>query len=255
MEISRLAVQTWTVQEQMKANPESTLLKIKSIGFRDLELAGSAGRAPEEFSRICRKLGFTVVGVHQPPLDKTNLQDLLQEIRRHCKAFGAKYATVMLDPAQSTSREAYQSYARLCSEAGKDLSADEITLCHHCYHFDLRPLGDDNSRCGLDILYDEVSDTFLTFELDTFFVFKARVPYESVIQKYGSRCRLVHLCDIDDDAKRISVGDGRIPWEKFLRDVQAHCPVEWFIVEDHAKEPLASIRRSFLFLRQHLAFV
>jgi sugar phosphate isomerase/epimerase len=249
-----IAFQTWTVQPQLRANTESVLRQIRAIGFKHLELAGNAGKSPEEFSRLCAEHGLGVMGIHQPAVNSEGLQDWLAEVRRNYHAHAVKHVTVMLDPMDRADPDAYREYAELCSRAGQVLKREGVTLSYHCYHFDLLGIDDaPDSKSGLDILMEHTSEEHLGFQLDVHFIYKAGIEHEIVLRKCGSRCKLIHLCDTDSEGNRATIGQGIIDWKQLIPDLQKYCDLEWLIIENRGRDVLSSAEQGLCYLRECLS--
>lgn len=244
-----LALQTWTVRHELRQNTEDVLDQIRTIGLRHLEVANTGRKSPGEFRRLCDQRNLTIIGSHEPSLTTGDVKDLLAEVQLRCNIFKSHYVTVMLDPEQCGDETAYLAYAKLCSEVGEALRRDNIRLCYHCYHYDLQPLkGARGKKSGLDLLLEKTSSDHLLFELDTYFIYKARATCEAVLDKCGPRCRLVHMCDINAQGNRETIGKGMIPWAKLIRAFRERCSPEWLIVEHDTRKPLSSVKESLSYL-------
>jgi len=242
----KIALQTWTIQNLLLLVPEKTLTEIHSMGYNYLELAGTAGLPPKEFKQLCGKIKLKIEGIHQPHLRSKNSDKLIAEIKKNCRIFKPKYVTVMLNPYKRNMTESYVEYAKLCKYVGEYLSSKGMTLCYHCFSYDLIPLSDNlDSQSGLDILLQNTSREHLSFELDTYFLFKSNIPYKEILGKCQSRCKAVHVCDIDENHNRKNVGDGIIPWPKLIKDFIDICHVKLFIIENHYGTRLESVRYSY----------
>lgn len=246
IEKPKLALQTWTVRKELQVRTEETLRQIREIGFEHLELAGNAGRSAEELSSMCGKSRLKVIGIHQPPItSEGKLDDVIDEIKLHSSAYGTKYVTVMLDPDDRGRKNAYHKYAKLCLQAGKKLKEKDITLCYHCYHYDLAIIGNGKGlKSGLDILLEETSAEHLAFELDTYFMHKSTCEFEPILEKCGRRCKLVHVNDCDTKGKQAPLGEGVIQWIKWIKAFRTCCAPDWFILEHDSSEPLSWVKRS-----------
>jgi sugar phosphate isomerase/epimerase len=177
---------------------------------------------------------------------------MMNEIKHQAKACGAKYVTVTLDPLQRGSEAAYLRYAELCSRAGDELGKESIKLCYRFYHYDLTPIKHaSHGRSWLDIFIEQTSAEHLLFELDTYFMSRAGVHHETIIEKCGGRCTLLHLCDIDDQARRATVGRGVISWTDLMHSLKGDSCPNVFIIENDTREGFASIRESFDYARKH----
>ena len=244
----RLALQTWTFRHELRKDTEGTLKAIKEAGFKYLQVGATGRRPPAEFNQMCEKQGLKIIGNHEPALTVDDLKNTIDEIKLRADIFGSKYVTVMLDFDDKGKDESYQDYASLCIKVAHSLKNEGIKLCYHCYHYDLTRLGGkDATDSGLDILLKNTSADELSFELDTFFIYKSRVEYKKIINKCGSRCRIVHLNDFGERATQEPLGDGIIPWIEMIKAFEDQCSPQWYIIEHDTNEPFSYVEQSLTF--------
>jgi sugar phosphate isomerase/epimerase len=246
-----LCLQTWTIRRELRSNAANALARVSETGIHHLELGGTGSSTPASFGRICRERGFQVIGLHESSLNSDGLHTLLGEIKARCNIFGARFVTVWWGRDRSLSHDAYLRYADICSKAGKILRQDGIVLCYHCYAFDLRRLGKNHDdKSGMDILLESTDDEDLSFQLDTYFLYKAQRPAEQVLSKCGHRCRLIHVDDMDEKGLHAPLGAGSIPWPELTRLILERCSVEWFILEHESRTALRWVRKSADYWRE-----
>ena len=246
----RLALQTWSVRRPLVKDPRKTLADVRAVGFKYLEVANTGSRPPKEFSELCREYGLAIMGTHEPPLTSGNLRDLINEIKVRCGFLKPRFVTVMLHPDDLGHTASYLHYATLCSEVGRALRREGIILCYHCYDYDLVSLGPAReSKSGFDILLEQTLPEDLSFELDTYFIVRSGADFGTVLRKCGSRCKLVHLCDINKEGARAAIGKGVIDWDSLIETLQVYCAPEWFIIEDDVRSSLKSIKSSLTYCR------
>ena len=59
-----IAVQLYSVRDDMGADPIATLQKIKDMGYDGVEFAGLAGLTAAEMKATCEKIGLTPISAH-----------------------------------------------------------------------------------------------------------------------------------------------------------------------------------------------
>ena len=244
-QLSRLALQTWTIRRELRSNAENVHGRVHKLGVQHLELGGTDRSPPSAFSKMCARHGFEVIGLHEPSLVSDSLDLLLDEVRSRCEVFGAKLVVTWFGHDKRSSYDTYSRYADLCVKAGRALKQDGVALCYHCYDFDLKPLGKNcEDKSGVDVLFEKTADEDLLFELDTFFLYKAQCSLEAALAKYGRRCRLVHVDDIDERGLHAPLGAGLTPWAEVIKLIRTTCSVEWFILEHESHAALKWIAQS-----------
>jgi len=254
IEQPQIALQTWTIRRELLRNAREVLSGIRRIGFKHLQVANIGRRSAEEFMEMCNASQLKIVGNYEPPLTSGYLNRLIDEIEARCAVFQSDSVIVMLDPVGRGTTEAYSEYAKLCSEAGKILRQGGITLCYHCYHYDLAPLENKtDAKSGLDILMEATPEEHLGLELNTYFVRKSGVPMERVLDKYGHRCKFIQVRDIDHEGRRATLGEGEMRWTELIELLQERCRPKWYVLEDDTEDALKSVEKGLHYWQENVA--
>jgi sugar phosphate isomerase/epimerase len=245
-----LAVQTWTIRDELVTDAEGSLKRLVGMGVQAVEVGGTGNMNWEQFGSICDKCALSVVGVHQVALDVAPVDVLLEEYIRSCAALRTKRVVVAFNPHRQVASSEYERYAEVMRELLPRLGAHEISLAYHCYTFDLVPLPD-TRMAGARILLDRVRSSQFDLQLDTYFANRAGLAIETVLASYGDRCSSVHLNDVTADDRQAVVGDpsGLIDWGATLEMMGAAEPPMIYIVEHKTDHPFEWIERSLAFLR------
>ena len=59
-----LGLQLWSVRQAMGEDPVGTLARVRGMGFREVELAGTYGMTPARFRQVLDSLGLDVTSMH-----------------------------------------------------------------------------------------------------------------------------------------------------------------------------------------------
>ena len=62
-----IALQLYSVRDDMAADFEGTLKKVKALGYDGVEFAGLFGHSAEEVKAICAEAGVTPISAHVAP--------------------------------------------------------------------------------------------------------------------------------------------------------------------------------------------
>ena len=63
-----VAVQLYTLREEMKVDMRATLEKVKALGYEGVEFAGLFGKTGEEVRDMCQEIGLVPLSAHVPTL-------------------------------------------------------------------------------------------------------------------------------------------------------------------------------------------
>ena len=91
MEKDKIALQLYSVREQMQEDFFGTLKKVKAMGYTGVEFAGLYGHDPLEVKKMCEEVGLIPLSAHVPFVDLMNKMD---ETLECYKKLGCKYVVV-----------------------------------------------------------------------------------------------------------------------------------------------------------------
>ncbi len=209
----KIALQLYSVREEMAADFEGTLRKVQALGYDGVEFAGLFGKSATEVRMICDALGLVPVSAHVPftdMMEDPSLLDVYQEIG--CQFVVIPYLTPEYRPGSARFSEVIEG-ARMLGEKARALG---MKLAYHNHDFEFVQV---DGEYALDILYKQVPATLLETEIDTCWVNVGGVNPAEYVRKYKGRANIVHLKDfvggktdnmyaligIDDDKKQTPV--------------------------------------------------
>ncbi len=209
-----VAVQLYSVRDQLSTDFEGTLKAIKAMGYDGVEFAGLYGKSAAEIKKICAELGLTPISAHVPFIDMMADPDLLNVYAEiGCEFVVIPYLTEEYRPGNPKFQEVIDG-AKMLGAKAKELG---IKLAYHNHDFEFAKI---DGEYALDILYKEVPADLLQTQLDTCWVNVGGENPADYIRKYAGRCEIVHLKDfvggksdnmyaligIDEDEKKDTAG-------------------------------------------------
>ncbi len=248
MERDKIALQVYSVREDMQNDFYGTLKKVKEFGYAGVEFAGLYGHDPLEVKKICEEIGLVPISAHVP--FKEFLDDLDGTIDCY-KKLGVSYIVVpYLTPEYRPGTELFQVVIdTIKNKIGPAAKKAGLVLQYHNHEFEFTKL---DGEYALDILYKEVEPEILQTQLDTCWVNIGGENPVEYIQKYSGRIPTIHLKDfagtksenmyeligIDKKEKKYERGTFEFrPVGKGVQDFPAIIAAatqhgsEWFIVE------------------------
>ena len=185
-----IGLQLFSVRDDMAADFEGTLKKLKEMGYDAVEFAGLYGNSPAKVKQLCEQIGLVPVSAHVS-LDEliADPEGVLAAYREiGCEQIVIPYLTEEYRPgAEGFGRliQWAQKLGRLCAQLG-------MKLAYHNHDFEFVKIGEDYA---LDILYQQVSPEHLQTQLDTCWVFVGGEDPIKYVKKYAGREHTVHLKD------------------------------------------------------------
>ena len=235
-----VALQLYTLREEVKNDFKGTLRKVAEMGFDGVELAGHGGLGIVEVKEALQSCGLQAISSHVPLADLRNdLEKVLEEqLELGVKFIVCPYLT-----------EEERDYALLISDLndiGERCHEAGLTLCYH--HHDFEVLTEYNGRPALASILEE---TNVKAELDLYWLTYAGENPAKWIERHHPP--LVHLKDMTTDEERFfaELGTGGVDLEPAFA-LWESANIQWWIVEQDASKtsPIESVRKSMDYLKQ-----
>lgn len=192
-----IALQLYSVREDLANDFEGTLRKVKALGYEGVEFAGLYGYKPETIHKLLKEIGLTPVSAHVPftdlMADPQGMVNVYAEIG--CEYIAIPYLTPEYRPNAEKFSEVIEG-AKVLGEAARERG---LTLLYHNHDFEFEKI---NEAYALDILYKSVPADLLQTEIDTCWVNVAGEDPSAYLQKYAGRSPVVHLKDFVMPGKR-----------------------------------------------------
>ena len=190
MNREKIALQLYSVREDMERDFYGTLRAVRELGYRGVEFAGLFDHDPKEVADFCRGIGLEIVSAHVP--FQVLMADMAGTIACYktlgCKHVVVPYLTEDLRPGQP----GFQSVIDGIKVLGEALGKEGMVLQYHNHDFEFVKL---DGRYALDILYSEVGPELLQTQLDTCWVNVGGEDPVGYIGKYAGRMPTIHLKD------------------------------------------------------------
>jgi len=184
-----IALQLYSVRDDMEKDFEGTLKKVKALGYDGVEFAGLFDNSPEDVKRMCADIGLTPISAHVPFADMMEKPALIDDYAKiGCEFVVIPYLTEEYRPGNERFGEVIEG-ARVLGEKANSLG---MTLAYHNHDFEFTKLGEDYA---IDILYREVPASLLQAEFDSCWVSVGGENPADYVTKYAGRVNILHLKD------------------------------------------------------------
>lgn len=265
----KVAVQLYSVRDDMEKDFFGTLQKVKEMGYEGVEFAGLFGHSPKEVKEMLDKAGLTPISAHVP-IDEL-LNDLPKVVGDY-KEIGCQFIAIpWLDEERRPGFSRYEETLEQIQKISDEARRQGLTLLYHNHDFEF--VKTESGEYALDVMYQSIPE--LVTELDTCWVNIGGEDPAEYIRKYAGRASVVHLKDFwlegekpkkmyeligrdNEDAEEASgtfelrpVGYGMQDFPKILKAC-AGSRVDWIVVEQDfpsmGKTPLECIEMSVRYL-------
>lgn len=249
-----LGLQLYSLRDSFNKDVPGTLKKVHDFGFRVVELAGTYGKSPEEFSSLLASNGLKAVAGH---FGFERFRDDPEGVAKEAKALGLEWAgTAWVPHSGQVTEEWARETAKVFNHAGEVLAKHGIKFYYHNHGYEFVPHQDGTV---FDVLVRETKPGLVYFEMDVMWtVFPGQNPAQ-LMEKYPSRWALMHVKDLKkgvatgslaggtDTRNDVVIGTGQTDWPALLRAAQK-AGVKYYFIEDESPSVLEQIPQSLKYL-------
>jgi sugar phosphate isomerase/epimerase len=220
-------LQLYTVRNEMLKDNTGTLKKIASLGYKEIESAGSEkgsyyGFKPAEMKKICTDLGMTLRSGH------VHYDDKWQQTIDDAAESGQGYLIVSVMPEKGQTVDNYKHTAEVFNKAGEAAKKSNISFGYHNHDSEFEK---DNGKVLYDVLLENTNPEFVKMEMDLGWVIVTGNDPLAYFEKYPGRFPLWHLKDMDLKEKHsVEFGKGSLDVKKMLQNSKK-AGMKYFFVE------------------------
>src|SRR5690242_15467187 len=265
-------VQLYTVRNEVLREPFATLQAIAEIGYREVEMLRSQVKT---LAPLLKRVNLAPISLHfetplltgnwtawkradMPPVELgVTFEDCVLLARDHGFPF---IVFNYLSPEERLGLDFYRTLSDKLNAAARKAEAAGLRFCYHNHDFEFQPKPGGRP---VDVLLEHLDSKLIGLEVDAFWVSMAGVNAAEFIRDHASRIELVHLKDrakgtpihydiatVPNDTYR-ELGSGDLPWRDILEAVSHSNARHAFVEQDFSKDPIASLRQSYAFLKKN----
>lgn len=249
-----VGIQLYSFRNQFAKDVPGTMAKVKQMGFREAEIAGTYGLGLTDFRKLLDQNGIRAVstGASFEDLDN-NVPKVLAE----AKALGAKYVICAWIPHsgdQFTVQDADRAID-VFNTAGRLLADNGISFCYHTHGYEFQIHQD---ATFFDYLAENLDPKYVNFEMDVYWVKSPGYDPVALLQKYPKRFLLMHLKDRApgtpdsmnghaDVESNVALGKGDIGIAAVMKQARKS-GVKHYFIEDESSRSMEQMPESLAFL-------
>jgi len=242
-----VAVQLWTLRNEVARDLAGTLSQVARIGYSGVELWFPEYPPVDELTLVLSESNLKAISAHVP---FEQLRDGFRSVAHYHKALGNTDLVIPFIPEslRHTEEEWTQRILEIADIAHR-CKEEGFRLSYHNHGFEFI-----DKIAGVevhDLIFSSVDADLLKAELDTYYVQVAGKDPAQYVRRFGGRLPLLHLKDKKPDRnENTALGDGVIDWLAVFAEAD-RAGVEWYIVEQDCEmsPPFDSIRRSMEYLK------
>ena len=190
MNRENIALQVYSVRDDLNRDFFGTLCAVKDMGYAGVEFAGLYGNDPEKVKAFCEEIGLTPLSAH------VSIQDFMADVDGVVDTYskvGIQYAAIpWLGEEMRPGHEGYAEFKKWVALISAKLKEKGIVLGYHNHDFEFEKV---NGEYILDIMYRDMPADVLVTQLDTCWVNVGGENPAAYVEKYAGRIPTVHLKD------------------------------------------------------------
>ena len=192
----KIALQLYSVRDYIENEFQSTVQKVKDMGYECVELAGLYGKKPSELRELFASVGLDPISAHVP------IPELIADpagVVAAYKEVGCRYIAIpWLDEASRPGGDNWEATKKAIADITAECEKQGVILLYHNHDFEFVK-DKETGEYALDQLYREI--TALQTQVDTCWVKVAGEDPAAYVRKYKGRAPIVHLKDFMIEGK------------------------------------------------------
>lgn len=185
-----VAIQLYSVRNDLSENFEAALRKVKEIGYDGVEFAGLYNTDPAKIRDLCKELDLVPISAHVSIFDMMGDTEALMSAY---ETIGVKYMAIPSMPEdRRVGAERWEETVKEIHRISEIAKKHGITLLYHNHDFEFKKIDGENA---LDILYKTIPADVLQTEIDTCWANVGGENPADFVRKYTGRAPVVHLKD------------------------------------------------------------
>jgi sugar phosphate isomerase/epimerase len=210
-----LGLQLYSVRDQLKADFQSTLQTVASLGYRQVEAAGFYGRTPAQIKQAMDQTGLVCVSAHYPSVQLEKSLDAILDYHRKlgtahyiiCSfpGFAPRSADAKLPFAKqvtSFTLEDWKWNAHQFNEWGAKVKKAGFQFGYHNHTMEFKP---QQGVVPYELLLKQTDPALVIMEMDCGWVTVGGGSPEHYLRQYPNRIKMLHVKDFARDAGHTSI--------------------------------------------------
>ena len=234
-----VGLQLYSLRADFAKDVPGTLKKVREMGFKYVELAGTYNLSPDKFKEALDANGLVAVAGHFP---YERLRDDVQGVIREAKALGLGYAGCAWIPHQGDFDEKQCREAiAVFNKAGEALAKENLKFFYHTHGYEFQPYA---GGTLLDLMMSETKPNWVRYEMDIFWIVHPGQDPVALLKKYGKRFELMHVKDLKkgvkgdltghtDVSNDVTLGTGQMDLPAILKAAKK-AKIKWYFIEDES---------------------
>ena len=251
--VKKFGIQLYSLRDEIPKGIENVISQIAKSGYSYVEGFGFSdkngyfGLTSEKFKDLLDKYKLTSPSSHFDfgDWEKTQDDNILKSFIASAKVLKQEYVTIpYINPAIYKTVESSKAFVQKVNRASKIVKDAGLKLAYHNHDIEFFDL---NGTTGYDILLQETDPELVDFEMDLYWVVRAKKDALKYFKSYPGRFTMWHVKDMQksDITLNTEIGNGLINFKPIFAKAKL-AGLKYPIVEQETFEinPFDSITKS-----------
>lgn len=253
-----IGIQMGSARAYMENGVEEGLIKLKEMGIKYIEGAGSRSMSNAEYKKLLDKHGFDVVaaGVN---FDQISDTDSTKALIQNLKFFDVEYAVCYWIPHNGDDFvfADMEKAVSVFNKAGKQFADAGISFVYHPHGYEFRPYNGPGTM--FDYMMEKTDPKYVNFQIDVFWIRNPGQNPAALMRKYPTRFPLTHLKDrmigsVDnlngrqDKERNVVLGLGDVNIAEVMK-ASKEIGVKYHFIEDESSRAMVQVPQSLEYLK------
>lgn len=258
-----IAVQLWSIKDEVRADFKGTLKTAAQMGFEGVEFAGDYGPYkddPQGLKRFLKRIGLKVAGAHVGAAQLSPAR--YDETVKFMRALECPRLIISSDP-RALKADAVMDFAAELSELSRRLAEVGMRIGFHNHSGEMQRVKSDEAASFWDVIARNTPQEVI-LQQDVGWTSVAGRDPVLMMQRYPGRTVTTHfksklLPGLASQGFRSLIAQDSIAWRDLVRAAMQVGGTEWIVLEQEdypeGMSPLQSVQTSLQGLRQVIAEV
>jgi sugar phosphate isomerase/epimerase len=231
-----VGLQLYTVRELTGKDFAGTLKQVAQIGYDSVEFAGFGGLSAKDVKKLLDDLGLSCAGSHE---GYEGLAKNLSAVIDFNLAIGNAFIVCPSMPQEWRGKgtDGFKAFGEKLTEIGRTVNKSGMQFCYHNHNFEFEKV---DGKYLIDYLLESSDPKAVKSEVDVYWVQYANADPAAFINKYSTRCPMIHMKDMANDEKRsfAPVGAGIMDMKSIVQAARKAKAARYIVEEDTTKGPV-----------------
>jgi sugar phosphate isomerase/epimerase len=239
MDSFRIGLQLYCLRDACAADFEAAVASAGRMGYQGVEFAGYFGRSAAAIRKLLADNGLAAAGSHVP-FESLLGDELDRSIGFHLEAGIPLLVVPGLQERHRANLDAWKRTADEFNRIAERLAPHGLRLGYHNHTIELVQM---DGKIPLEWFFSLTRAEVVT-QIDTGLVVEAGADPLAFLNRFPGRGRSLHVKEWSSRDPDAYLGDGEVPWTRFLSACRQTGVPEWFIVEYERPrgEPAENVR-------------